>query len=207
MKRYLTEEELKRNICYVMRVLYEKGLVSSLSGNVSARLPGTEEFWITPSGKFKGLIEPSDLIKVDINGNVIVGEHKPSIETPFHAAIYRVRPDVNAIVHAHNPYTVSLVTAGIELKPITVEGALVLKETTIISYAPPGSTKLAKLISNEASKGYNILILKHHGVVAISSDIFKAEALIEMIEELAKIQFICHVLKKEPPLIPPIDIL
>ncbi|HIQ03230.1 MAG TPA: class II aldolase/adducin family protein [Desulfurococcales archaeon] len=201
------EEELKRNICYVMRLLYERGLVSALSGNVSARLPGAREFWITPSGLFKGMIKPSDLVKIDLNGNITSGNRKPSIETPLHTAIYRSRHDINAIVHSHNPYTIGLILAGVELKPITVEGALILKKTTIIPYAPPGSSKLVQLVSKEVSKGYNILILKHHGVIAASTDLFKALALVEMLEELAKTQFICRVLGREPSTIPELDIL
>lgn len=201
------EEELKRNICYVMKLLYERGLVSALSGNVSARLPGAREFWITPSGLFKGLIKPSDLVKVDLDGNITSGNRKPSIETPLHTTIYRSRHDINAIVHSHNPYTIGLILAGVKLKPITVEGALILKKTTIVPYAPPGSSKLVQLVLREISRGYNILVLKHHGVIAVSTDLFKALALVEMLEELAKTQFICRVLGRESPTIPELDVL
>jgi len=69
-----------------------------LSDNISARVPGSNEFWITPSGIFKGELNPDDLVKLDLDGNIIDGFLRPSIEWPLHAAIYRVRQD-DALVH------------------------------------------------------------------------------------------------------------
>jgi len=83
------EEQIKKDICKVMRNLFERGLVSALGGNVSARVPGAKEFWITPSGIFKGELTPDDLIKLDFDGNIVEGIGRPSIEWPLHAAIYK----------------------------------------------------------------------------------------------------------------------
>ena len=196
------EEEVKKEICRVIGSLYRRGLITALGGNVSARLPGAQEFWITPSGVFKGGLTPNDLVKLDLECNVVEGVLKPSIEAPFHAAIYRVRSDVNAVVHAHNPFVVGLNLAGVPIKPITVEGVIVLKRIDVIPFAFPGTDKLAKLVEEAISKGGKALILQNHGVVAVGVNLVEAEAIVEALEEVAIAQFVCYALGKEPPLIP-----
>ena len=202
MEALYTEEELKEEICRVMKALYNRGLVSALGGNVSARIPGSNEFWITPSGVFKGDLAPEDLVKLDLDGNIVEGLLKPSIESPFHAAIYKARPDVNAVVHAHNPYTLGLALAGIPIKPITVEEVMVLRKVEVVPFAFPGTEELAKLVGEAASKGARAIILQNHGIVALGSNLIEAEAIAETLEEVAVAQFVCYALGKEPPLIP-----
>ena len=202
MESLYTEEELREEICKVMGRLFNRGLVSALGGNVSARLPGSGEFWITPSGVFKGELTPDDLVKLDLECNVLEGMLRPSIEAPFHAAIYRCRPDVNAVVHTHNPFTIGLSLAGVSIKPITVEEVMVLRRVDVVPFEFPGTDKLAKLVEEHISKGGRALILQNHGVVAVGANLVEAEAVAETLEEVAIAQFVCHALGKEPPLIP-----
>ena len=202
METLYTEDELKEDICRVMGALYRRGLVSALGGNVSARIPGSEEFWVTPSGVFKGELDPDDLVKLDLDLNIVDGILRPSIESPLHAAIYKVRPDVNAVIHAHNPFTLGLALAGIPIKPITVEEVAVLRRVDIVPFAFPGTDKLARLVADAISKGGRALILQNHGVVAVGSNLVEAEAVVETLEEVAIAEFVCHALGKEPPLIP-----
>jgi len=194
------EEELKRGICRVMRNLYRRGLVSALSGNVSARLPGSREFWITPSGVFKGGLRPGDLVKLDLDGRVVAGSRRPSVEARMHAAVYRVRPDVNAIVHAHNPFTVGLVSAGVDLDPSVSAEALTYigSRIEVVPYAPPGSEELAELVAERASRGVRAIVLQNHGVVTLGSNLYEAEAVAEALEEVAIIYFISLALGKQP---------
>lgn len=193
-----SEEDLKEDICGVMRRLFNRGLISALSGNVSARLPGAREFWITPSGIFKGELKPSDLIKVNLEGAVLEGSLKPSIETPIHIAIYRRRADVNAIVHSHNPITTGLTLAGIEVKPVIAEAAAFLGEVRVIPWAPPGSEDLAELISKHI-EGARALILMRHGVIGVGSNLLEAEAAVESLEENAKVQLIASMFMRSFP--------
>ncbi len=202
----IDEEQIKKDICKVMRNLFNRGMVSALGGNVSARVPGSKEFWITPSGIFKGELNPEDLVKVDLDGNILDGFLRPSIEWPLHAAIYRVRPDVNAVVHAHNPYTLGLALAGVGLKPITVEAVMVLRKVEIVPFAFPGTDQLAKLVGEAASKGARAIVLQNHGVVALGANLYEAEAVAETLEEVAIAQFVAMALGKEPPLIPERDV-
>ena len=202
----VSEEELKEEICRVMKALYQRGLVSALGGNVSARVPGSKEFWITPSGVFKGAVEPDDLVKLDLEGNVVDGFLRPSIEWPMHAAIYKVRPDVNAVVHAHNPFTLGLALAGYTLKPISVEAVMVLRRVEVVPFAFPGTDELAKLIEKYAATGARALILQNHGIVAMGANLVEAEAVAETLEEVAIAQYVALSLGKEPPTIPERDV-
>ncbi len=198
----IPEEQIKNDICKVMRNLFNRGLVSALGGNVSARIPNSKDFWITPSGIFKGELTPDDLIKLDLDGNIVDGFGRPSIEWPFHAAIYRVRPDVNAVVHAHNPVTLGLALAGISLKPITVEAVMVLRRVEVVPFAFPGTDQLAKLVAEKAALGTRALILQNHGIIAMGANLYEAEAVAEVLEEVAIAQFVSTALGKEPPVIP-----
>ncbi|RLE96960.1 MAG: class II aldolase/adducin family protein [Thermoprotei archaeon] len=196
------EDQLKEDICKVMRNLFNRGLISALGGNVSARIPGSEEFWITPSGIFKGELTAEDLVKLDLEGNILEGFLRPSIEWPFHAAIYKVRPDVNAVVHAHNPFTLGLTLAGVGLKPITVEAVMVLRKVEVVPFAFPGTEELANLVKEKAMAGARAIVLQNHGIVAMGANLYEAEAIAETLEEVAIAQFVAMALGKEPPIIP-----
>lgn len=199
------EEELKEEICKTMKRLFDRGLISALGGNISARLPGMREFWITPSGVFKGELTSEDLIKMDLDGRVIEGFLRPSVESPFHAMIYRKRADVNAVIHSHNPIATGLALAGIQIQPVTIEAAVVLRKVKIVPWAFPGTEKLAKLVG-EHIEGARALILMNHGVVGVGSNLLEAEAIVETLEEVAMVQFIASLFKKEVPIIPEEDI-
>jgi len=200
-----SEEELKKRICKTVKRLFNRGLISALGGNISARIPGAREFWITPSGIFKGELKLKDLVKVDLDGNVVEGLLNPSIETPFHAIIYRKRADVNAIVHSHNPIATGLALAGIQIQPVTIEAIAILGNVKIVPWAIPGTKTLANLIGKHI-ENTKVLILMNHGVVGVGSDLLEAEAIVETLEEVAAIQFIARAFKEKIPLIPKKDI-
>ena len=188
----VNEDIIKFEICRALRALYEKGLINALSGNISVRIPKANAFWITPSGVFKGSVTPNDLVKLDFELNILEGVRKPSIESGTHALIYKVRPDVNAIVHTHNPITVALVGLGYNLEFLSSEAELIIKKIKIIPYAPPGSEELARLIYNNVKneKDVKALILLKHGVIGLGSSLVEAVSIVESIEDLAKMNLI-----------------
>ncbi|RLE61855.1 MAG: class II aldolase/adducin family protein [Thermoprotei archaeon] len=198
-----SEKELKREIIRVMKVLYKRELISALGGNVSARMPNSKEIWITPSGIFKGDLHEEDLVKIDLEGNIIEGFMRPSIEWPLHVAIYKKRPDVNAVVHAHNPVTTGLAIAGIELEPITVEAVITLRKVPIVPYAYPGTDELAELVAKHI-EGARALVLQNHGVIGVGYNLVEAETIVETLEEVALTQFVAMLAsgKKKLRLIP-----
>src|SRR5208337_5392435 len=97
---------LKHEICRVGKAMNESGLCAFLGayapGNLSARLPQSNRIIISPSGFDKGALKPKDLVIVNLKGELLEGKLRPSTETPMHCAIYRKRPELNAVVHAHS---------------------------------------------------------------------------------------------------------
>jgi len=192
-------EEIRADVCKTMAALYRRGLISATGGNVSARIQGTKEFWITPHGFFKGELSTSDLVKIDLEGNTVGGFKKPSIEIPMHRAIYKKRPDVNAVIHAHNPITTGLALAGIEIQPITVEAALVVRKVPVVTFALPGTEDLANAVV-EHIVGARALILQNHGVLGVGSNLIEAEAIVEKLEEVAMTQWVAYHFGKPLPI-------
>lgn len=178
------EEKLKKDIVRTMSLLYRRRLVTSLSGNVSARLALANEFWITPSGLFKGKLRSQHLVKCNLETKILNGSLKPSIETSIHALIYKRRSDVNAVVHAHNPVTIGLSLAGLEIKPVTVESALILSQVPMVKFAYPGSETLANLVAKNIMN-CQVVILENHGVISVGHDLLTALSAIEILEETA----------------------
>jgi L-fuculose-phosphate aldolase len=190
------EKRIREDIVNVMRNLYRRGLVSALSGNASIRVPGTNCIWITPSGIFKGGLTVDDLVKIDLEGNVVEGFRKPSSEWRFHVAIYKSRPDINAVVHAHNPVTVAFSLSGLRLdESLLSEVMYFIKRIEYIPLVEPGTETLAKLVADRVSRGSNAIILERHGVIGVGKDIYEAEMIVESLEDLANVQLLSGLIR------------
>ncbi len=184
------EEELKSEIIKCAISLYQRGLMTGIGGNLSVRVePGANEIWITPSGLYKPKLQTEDLVKIDLDGNLLEGIFKPSAEWYFHVAIYKKRADVNAVIHAHNPVATGLALAGVKIKPITVEAALMLARVPIVPFVYPGTKELGEIVA-ENIMGNRLLLLKNHGVVAVGYDLTEALSAVEILEECAMMMFV-----------------
>jgi L-fuculose-phosphate aldolase len=194
------EEDLKKKIVEISRRLYQNGLVVGTGGNVTARIPGSPHILATPSGVCKGFLSPKDIIKIDLDGNVVEGRLKPTSETPMHTEIYKVREDVNAVVHAHPPYCTGFACARVPLSsPIFPEAIVVVGEVALVEYATPGTKELA-LKTAEAAKTHNALILANHGTITLGSSLEQAYQRTEVLEEYAKVLFVSTLLGGPKPL-------
>lgn len=192
----LDEETIKRELVSVMHSLYRRGLVSALSGNASVRIPGTNYVWITPTGVFKGGLTVDDLVKIDLEGNVVEGFGRPSSEWRLHVAVYKVRPDINAIIHAHNPTVVAFSVAGLRLdESLLSEVMLLVKRIEYVPYVEPGTEALAKLVVEKASTGSNAIVLERHGVVSLGRHLYEAEMIVESLEDLARVQLLSKLIR------------
>jgi len=181
--------DISERMVRASRELYEHGLVKGTSGNISARIPGTDTFLIKPSGVYMGLLKPEELVLVDFEGNKIRGKRNVSAETPMHAAIYRARKDVQAVVHTHAPTATAFGIAGTEILPLQVEVFMLLpRGVPIVPFKSPGSKALAEAVQKKIAD-YDAVILENHGIVTVGSTIEAACTLNEMVEEAAKIQF------------------
>jgi L-fuculose-phosphate aldolase len=176
------------------RELHAKGLARGTSGNISARVPGTDTFLIKPSGARMESFKPEELVLVDLQGNRIRGKSNVSMETPIHAAIYRARKDVQAVVHTHAPTATAFGIAKTEILPLQVEMYMLLpKGVPIVPFELPGSKALAEAIQKKIMN-CDAVILENHGIVTVGSTIEAACNLNEMVEEGAKVQLLAMTL-------------
>ena len=176
------------------RELHENGLVRGTSGNISAKIPGIDAFLIKPSGAQMKKLKPEELILADLEGNKVRGSMKVSLETPIHAAIYRTRRDVQAVVHTHAPTATAFGIARTEILPLQVEMFMFLSNgVPVVPFKPPGSKALADAVQQKI-KDYDAVILENHGIVTVGSNIETACNLNEMVEEAAKIQLLAMTL-------------
>jgi L-fuculose-phosphate aldolase len=176
------------------RELYENGLVKGTSGNISAKIPDADSFLIKPSGARMKDLKPEELVLVDLQGNKIRGKWNVSLETPIHAAIYRARKDVQAVVHTHPPTATAFGIARTEILPLQVEVFMFLPNgVPVVPFEPPGSEAVAEAVQKRMAK-YDAVILENHGIVTVGSTIEAACNLNEMVEEAAKIQLVAMTL-------------
>jgi len=189
----------KEEIVKTMALLYAKSLVTPTGGNVSARASNSNDFWITPSGRFKGNLRVQDLVKVSLDDGRFSARLKPSVETPLHSKIYRVRNDVCAVIHAHSPLTLGATLAKIEIEPVTPEGVLFVGEVPVAEFEAPGTDDLADSVV-EKLKSHPVVVMQNHGVVAVGSNLLEALNRIEVVEMTARIMTVAHLWGGSPKL-------
>ena len=135
-------EQLKEDVCEVGRRLYQHGYIAAMEGNASIRL-GENEVMSTPAGVCKGYLTPSMIVTCDMDGKKLQGELRVSTEIQMHLSVYRARPDVRAVVHAHPPYAIAHTVAGATLSlALMPEVYCELGEIVTIPYTTPGTEEV-----------------------------------------------------------------
>jgi len=196
---FRSPEEAGPLLVTIGRLLYEKSLVASTEGNLSIRL-GDDRFLLTPAGAPKGRLRPECLVTVDGSGRLRAGQGAPSSETAMHLAIYRARPDVGAIVHAHPPTATGFAVAGIPLADCVLpEILLTVGSIPLAPYGTPGGEELAETIVPIA-RAHDAFLLKNHGAVTLGEEIWQAFHRMEMIESFARTLFTARLLGRVEPL-------
>ena len=191
----MMENEIIEQIIKTAHHLYDRDMVIGKAGNISILDSTGEYIYITASGtNFKELTY-DDIIKVKLddlsytNTNDLV----PSMETSLHVGVYKKRSDVGSVVHVHSPYATGFAFSKKRLCQQEGFGEITGEYIAEVGYYPPGSKKLAEHAS-DALKNEDAIILKDHGVITVGKDIEEATLLCEYIEEIAKTQYISHVL-------------
>jgi L-fuculose-phosphate aldolase len=171
----------------LMERIYSYGMTTTSGGNLSI-LDDNGDIWITPGGIDKGTLARADIVQVKPDGTVI-GIHKPSSEFPVHERIYRARPDIRGILHAHPPALVAFSIARVipETK-IIPNVAQICGSMSMAPYDVPGSQGLSKKVTAEFEKGHNMVMLENHGVFVGASDIFKAFMAFETLDFCARVE-------------------
>src|SRR5207248_5483857 len=189
----MNERQLKEQICEIGRRVYAKGFAAANDGNISVRL-NEREVLCTPTMVSKGFIKPDDLCKVDYEGKQLAGKRPRSSEILLHLAVYKNRPDVNAVVHCHPPHATAFAVAGVPVpKCILPEVEVFLGEVPTAIYETPGTQKFAETIVPHL-KSSNTIILANHGTVTFGPDLEKAYWNSEIIDAYCKILLLARQL-------------
>jgi L-fuculose-phosphate aldolase len=191
-----TLAQLRERIVRYGKVLYDRGFIAATDGNISARLDD-HRLLITPTCMCKGMMSEDDLVIVDINGRKLEGRRNVSSEVAMHLLIYRMRPDIGGIVHAHPPTATGFAAAGIALdQPLVSEIVLTLGSVPLAPYGCPGTPELSDSLrpfvpANDA------ILMANHGVVAYADDLERAYMHMETVEHLAKITLVTRSLGQQ----------
>lgn len=179
-------KELREGVCHANKELQNNGLVLWTSGNVSARDPETGYVVIKPSGVLFEDLTPESIVVIDLDGNVIEGDLKPSVDAASHLYVYRHREDINGVVHTHSPYATSFAITGEPLKIYTTTSAAVFGGPIPISdFATIGEEEIGMEIVEKIGDSTAILI-RNHGVFTIGEDYNAALKSSVILEETAQ---------------------
>ena len=159
-------------------------LVAGAGGNISAR--DGNIIWMKPSGLALDEMTPADLCGMDLKtGRQVKGKRKPTSEVNMHLAVYRVRPDVNAIFHTHSAWASGVITSGITLRPMFAEFVNDLGRTGTVPYVTPTTQRLADAIGNKA-RTCDTIFMVNHGVLAVGANQKQAYFRVVVVEDAAK---------------------
>lgn len=155
--------ELKQEIIKYGKLAEGKNLTPGISGNMSARFG--DKILITSSGSANGYLSEDDFAVIDFDGNIVEGTKKPSSEKLVHTAFYKIREDVNYILHMHSPFLSSFASAGLALdEPIMAENVFYFGQIPLAEYGLPSSVDLAEKTSKYFSE-YNAVLMANHGFI------------------------------------------
>lgn len=184
---------VRREICEMGRRIYQRGYVAANDGNISARI-GPEQILCTPTGVSKGFMSEDMLAICDLEGQQIAGHMKISSEIRMHLEIYKLRPDVHAVVHAHPPTATGFAVAGIELTQCVLPEVIVgLGGIPLASYGTPGGPEIVEPMK-PLLKEYDAILMANHGVVTLGKDVLDAHFKMETVEHFAKIALVAQQL-------------
>jgi len=195
---YISE---KQDIIEIGRRMYNRNFVASNDGNISVKV-SENELIITPTGVSKGYMKPEDMIRVDMNGRVLSGDRKPSSEMKMHLAVYRNRPDVYAVCHAHPQKATAFAVARQVCKEIALpEVIFSIGNVALSDYATPSTDEVPNSIEN-IIKTTDAILLSNHGALTVGKDLFDAYYKMETLEHFAGIILYARLLGGEHGLTP-----
>ena len=191
-----SEAQLRADIVEVGRRMYARGYTASNDGNISVRLDAGR-LLMTPKSVCKGFMDAGMMCITDLEGRKLAGDRDPSSEMQMHLEVYRQRPDVNAVVHAHPPIATAFAVAGIPLdRAVLAEVVTTLGSVPIAEYATPSTQELPAAVRKYV-KAHDGMLLANHGALTLGADVFSAYYKMETIEHFAKISFVARMLGGE----------
>lgn len=191
----ISESTLRQTMVEIGRRMYNRGYVAANDGNISVRLD-SDRILTTPTGVSKGFMAPEKMVIVDLTGKPL-SDGRPSTELPMHLFIYRERPDVQAVVHAHPPFATGFATAGMPLdKCVLAEVIVTIGSIPLAAYGTPSTEELPNTLK-PFIHSCEAFLMANHGSVTIGRDLMDAYFKMERVEHFAKIVFIARALGGE----------
>lgn len=191
-----TDHSFRRQIVRIGKMLHERGYIAACDGNISVRLD-EERVLVTPTAMSKGAMQGADLVIVDMEGRKLKGRREVTSEIGMHLLIYRRRPDVRAVVHAHPKTATGFAAAGIPLdKPLVCEVVIGLGQIPLAPYGTPGTPELAQTLEPFVP-AYDAILMANHGVVSYGIDLQSAYMKMETVEHFAQITLITRILGQQ----------
>jgi len=191
-----SEEQIRADIVECGRRLWHRGYVASNDGNISVRLDD-QRLITTPTAVSKGFMTPDMMVITDLEGRKISGERNASSELKMHLEVYKHRPDIRAVVHAHPPTATGFAVAGIPLdRAVLAEVITTLGSIPIAEYATPSTEELPAAVRRYI-KAHDGLLLANHGALAVAGDVYAAYYRMETIEHFATISLVARTLGRE----------
>ncbi|MDR2860737.1 MAG: class II aldolase/adducin family protein [Elusimicrobiota bacterium] len=193
--------KLKKEICEISHKMRQNDWVAANDGNISVKI-GNDRFLTTPTGISKGDMEVKMILEINSKGEVLKEnkKYKPSSEIAMHLQCYRDRKDINAVVHAHPPFSTAFAAADIPLDSYSLTEAIIsLGAVPIADFALPGTDEVPKSIA-KFLPNHDAVLLRSHGALTIGKDLLSAYYKMESLELFAKTSFIARLLGGEKEL-------
>src|ERR687893_2572543 len=188
----MDEQSARKLIIEIGKLLYERSYVVSSDGNVSIRLDENRVL-ATPTMTCKGRMTEDLLALTDLEGKPL-NDKKASSELAMHLLIYKMRPDIKAVCHAHPPHGSAFAVAGLAIDaPILSEVILTLGCVPLAEYGTPSTEELTEKM-RPLVKNHNALLMANHGAVAYGADVWQAFDRLETLEHTAKIAILARAL-------------
>ena len=189
-------ESLRADIVEIGRRMYARGYTASNDGNISVRIDASR-LLMTPKSVCKGFMTPDMMCVTDLDGRKLQGDRDPSSEMLMHLEVYRQRPDVQAVVHAHPPTATGFAVAGIPLdRAVLAEVLTTLGSIPLAEYATPSTAELPEAV-RKYIKAHDGMLLANHGALTVGGDLYSAYYKMETIEHFAKISLVARTLGRE----------
>ena len=184
--------ELRQRLADALSMM-ERAEVIDFNGHMSCRLPGTDHILINAGKSVRSNLSAADIIEIDLDGKPVGHEVVPPMEFHLHAAIYRARPDVNAVAHTHPVWSTLFSSAGEAVQPVTMQAAVMGPVQTFAKTASINQRPLAEELA-AALGPHRVIMLKSHGAVTVGADIVEAFVLAIYLEETARRQYLARAL-------------
>ena len=197
----MTARAVATRMAQCCRQLAARGLIAGQDGNLSVRLE-RDRALVTPSGAIKGLVQPGDMVEVDLQGRKRRGRGNPTSELDLHLRILNRRPDIGAVVHAHPPVATAFGVAGEGLRILVLpELTQLCGEVPLVPYGTPGTPELADRLEPHLA-GHDAWLLANHGAVTVGPTLDVAWIRMESLEHAARIIFAARALGRVNELSP-----